>query len=226
MRMRKKKHRDARIEARADLLFVGRDAPGAPAVQFHEKSDSRRAEGVTPYSFPVFLEIGCGKGGFICEMAQNNPGLNFVAAERNPDVIILAMEKAHGLGLENVKFLIADALNLLDYFNPGQVAGIYLNFSDPWHKNYQAHKRLTYKTFLEIYKNILISGAKLIIKTDNKNLFDFSLRSLPANGFEILNQTRDLYSSGFLENNVQTEYEKKFVAEGVKICWMEAVCKK
>ena len=199
MRMRKKKHRDARIEARADLHFNA------------------------DFSTPVFLEIGCGKGGFICQLAQNNPELNFVAVERNPDVILLAMERAANLGLKNVRFLMIEARNMADYFSAEQVAGIYLNFSDPWHKNYQAHKRLTYKAFLEIYKKILIPGAKLVLKTDNEKFFDFSVRSLSDNGFEILNQTRDLYSSEFSENNVQTEYENKFVAEGIEICRVEAV---
>ena len=198
MRMRKKKHRDARIAARADLYFDG------------------------SFGMPVFLEIGCGKGGFICGLAQSYPEYNFVAVERNPDVMVLAMEKAAGLGLKNARFLIADAEDLAAHFAPGQVAGIYLNFSDPWHKNYQAHKRLTYKTFLEIYKELLIPGSRLIMKTDNYNLFKFSLRSLSDNGFQILSQTCDLYSSGFPENNVRTEYEEKFISEGVKICRLEA----
>lgn len=202
MRMRKKKHRDARIQSHADLLF--------------------NAE-VENFSTPVFLEIGCGKGGFICELAKLNPDANFVAVERNPDVMVLGMENAASMGLANVRFLQANAERLAEYFAPGAVAGIYLNFSDPWHKRYQAAKRLTYKSFLELYKNIMTPGARLIMKTDNINLFDFSVKSLSENGFTILNQTRDLYSSEFLEGNVQTEYEKKFVAEGVKICRIEAV---
>ena len=202
MRMRKKKHREARIQAAAPLLFNPED-----------------------FNYPVFLEIGCGKGGFICELAQAKPDANFVAIEKNSDVMVLAMEKAAGLGLKNVRFLIADAGNLADYFAPATVAGIYLNFSDPWHKRYQAHKRLTYRTFLDIYKKILILGAGLVIKTDNRNLFDFSVRSLTENGFVIVNCTQDLYASDFLDGNIQTEYEKKFVAEDVKIFRIEAVCK-
>jgi len=208
--MRKKKHRDARIEARADLLYIGRSDPDAPLVQAGDAN------------FPVFLEIGCGKGGFICELAESKPNINFVALERNPDVLVLAMERAHNLDLKNVRFLMGDAENLADYFEPGQIAGIYLNFSDPWHKNRQAHKRLTYKDFLDIYKNIMMPGAKIIMKTDNVNLFDFSVRSLVNNGFKVINQTRDLYSSEFLAGNVATEYERKFVSEGVKICRLEA----
>lgn len=202
MRMRKKKHRDTRIQARADLYFI-----------FEKKE----------FNTPVFLEIGCGKGSFVCELALNNPDSHFIAIEKNPDVMVLAMERAESMGLKNVRFLIADAENLTEYFEPSTIAGIYLNFSDPWRKNYQVHKRLTYKTFLDIYKRILIPESKIIMKTDNQNLFNFSLKSLSDNGFEILNQTRDLYSSEFLIGNVQTEYEKKFVGEGVKICRLEAV---
>jgi len=204
MRMRKKKHRNSRIESCSDLLFC------FDAFDF---------------KLPVFLEIGCGKGGFICELARLNPDFNFVALERNPDVAVLAMEMAAGLGLNNLRFIIGDAIGLDTYFKPSEVSGIYLNFSDPWHKNYQIHKRLTYKSYLEIYKRILIPGSKIIMKTDNQPFFDFSVRSLSANGFEILNQTRDLYSGEFSEckGNIQTEYEKKFVGEGVKICRVEAV---
>jgi len=204
--MRKKKHRDARFQARADLCFE-------PA-EFADK-----------FKPPVFLEIGCGKGGFICELAQGHPNANFVAVEKNLDVMVLAMEKAAELGLTNVRFLSADAKNLAEHFAPAIVGGIYLNFSDPWHKRYQASKRLTYKTFLEIYKSILIPEAKLVMKTDNQNLFSFSVKSLAENGFEILSQTRDLYGEGISDGNVQTEYEKKFVAEGVAICRLEAVMK-
>jgi tRNA (guanine-N7-)-methyltransferase len=198
--MRKKKHREARIQAKAEFLY-------------------------NSYNFapPVFLEIGCGKGDFICEMARTNPGSNFVAVEKNLDVMVLAMEKAADLGLKNLLFSFGYAEKLDGYFPPATVAGIYLNFSDPWHKRYHAGRRLTHKTFLDIYKRILIPGAIIIMKTDNKNLFDFSVKSFSENGFTVINQTRDLYSSGFSEGNVQTEYEKKFVAEGVPICRLEAV---
>ena len=198
MRLRKKKHRDARLEACAGLYF---------------DSGFRK---------PVFLEIGCGKGGFICGLACDNPDINFAAVERNPDVILIAMEKARGMGLKNLRFINDEAENLADYFGPEQVAGIYLNFSDPWHKNYQVRKRLTYKTFLDIYKNILVPGSKIIMKTDNRKLFDFSVKSLYDNGFLIFSLTHDLYSDGVPDDNIQTEYEKKFVGQGIKICRLEA----
>jgi len=210
--MRKKKHRDARIAARADLLFLSGS----------DSSEIDLRHGFLDTCVPVFLEIGCGKGGFICELAGREPVLNFVAMERNLDVLVLAMEQAYNLGLGNVRFLMGEAERLADYFAPGQIAGIYLNFSDPWHKNRQAHKRLTHKYFLEIYKRVLRPGASIIMKTDNTNLFDFSLRSFAANGFKIISCTRDLYSSEFLAGNVATEYERKFVSDGVNICRLEA----
>ena len=198
MRMRKKKHRDARLAACKCVHFA------------------------SDFKLPAYLEIGCGKGGFICATALANPELNFVAVERNPDVMLLAMERAVSLGLANLRFIIGDAENLAEYFKPDEVSGIYLNFSDPWHKNCHAHKRLTHARYLDIYKIIMAPQAKLVIKTDNLPFFNYTLRSLQANNFDIISQTRDLYSCEDLYNNVQTEYEQKFISEGVKICRVEA----
>jgi len=115
--------------------------------------------------------------------------------------------------------------NLEEYFGDFKISKIYLNFSDPWHKRYQANKRLTSPVFLEIYKKILKPEAKIIMKTDNKNLFDYSLKSLPANGFKLENTTHDLYNSEFFnpEENIQTEYEKNFVSQSIPICYLEAI---
>ena len=203
MRMRKKKHTDERIQACFDYIFT-------PCNNGNVRK--------------TYLEIGCGKGDFICAMAQNFPGINFVAVERNTDVIITAIEKAKSLNLPNVKFMIIDAINLADYFAPEKISRIYLNFSDPWHKRYQHNKRLTYPDFLGIYKKILEPDAKIILKTDNKDFFDYSIKSLSSNGFLIQHKTYDLYNSEFLDGNIQTEYEKNFVSRNISICYLEAVC--
>jgi len=200
--MHKKKNTDKRIQACMDYCYYFDGV----------KSDS-----------PVFLEIGCGKGAFICENAQNFPDINFAAVEKISDVIVMAMEKAKSLNLQNVKFLTADAKNLGDFFAPGQISRIYLNFSDPWHKRYQYNKRLTAPFFLEIYKKILKPGANIILKTDNVGFFDFSVKNLSLNGFDVKNKTYDLYAGEFLDGNVQTEYEKNFVEQNMKICYLDAV---
>ena len=203
MRMRKKKNAEKRISACENFMdwrsmFAG-DAP-------------------------VHLEIGCGKGDFICAMAKKFPEINFVAVEKITDVIVTALEKAQSENLPNVRFFIVDAKNLADFFESQTISRIYLNFSDPWHKRYQQNKRLSSAQFLAVYKKILKGEAEIMLKTDNKDFFDFSAKSFLANGFEIKNKTYDLYNSEFFdpENNIQTEYEKNFAAQNIPICYLEA----
>ena len=209
MRMRKKKHTDERIQACIDYIY-------------HDNMPAYDDKPVYPVC-PVYLEIGCGKGDFICAMAQKFPDINFIAVEKISDVAVIAIEKAKNFNLPNVKFMIADAKNLADCFDSGQISRIYLNFSDPWHKRYQHNNRLTAPAFLEIYKKILNPDSKIILKTDNKDFFDYSVKSLSSNGFIIEHKTYDLYSSEFIENNIQTEYERNFVSQGIKICYLEAI---
>ena len=202
MRMRKKKNADTRMQACADFL----------------NWQEMFAEGK-----PVHLEIGCGKGDFICAMAKRFPGINFVAVEKITDVIVTAVEKAKSANLPNVKFLVSDAKELGCLFAPQSIFAIYLNFSDPWHKRYQHDKRLTSARFLEVYRKILVPGAYVVLKTDNRDFFDFSAKSLSANGFELIKKSYDLYNSDFFEpaDNIQTEYERNFAAQGVPICYIE-----
>jgi len=202
MRMRKKKHTGERIQACLEYL------------NYNYMFDAGRE---------IYLEIGCGKGEFICDMAQKYPDVNFIAVEYIADVIVMAMEKVKSMYLSNVKFLIENALNLEKHFPENQISALYLNFSDPWRKRYQWHFRLTHKNFLEIYKKILKPGAKIMLKTDNKDFFDFSVKSFTSNGFTIENQTYDLYNSEFVNGNIQTEYEKKFVEQNVPIYYLIAV---
>jgi len=206
MRMRKKKHADERIQVCVDSGYM----------RWHVLFEQGK---------PVFLEIGCGKGDFICGTALKFPDINFIAVEKNSDVIMFAMEKAKSLNLHNVKFIITDAKELENHFEPETISRIYLNFSDPWHKRYQHNNRLTSPVFLDSYKKFLKPNAEIILKTDNKDLFDFSLKTLTSNGFEITNKTYDLYSSEFFDfnGNIQTEYEKKFVEQNIPICYLSAV---
>ena len=204
MRMRKKKHAEERIQVCIDSGYM----------QWNVLFENDK---------PVHLEIGCGKGDFICSMALKFPDVNFIAVEKSTNVVVIAMEKAKNLNLTNIKFIIADAKELEHHFKPETISCIYLNFSDPWHKRYQQNNRLTSPVFLDIYKKFLKPNAKIILKTDNKDLFDFSVKTLPLNGFEIIDKTYDLYNSDFLNGNVQTEYEKKFVEQGVNICYLSAV---
>lgn len=171
---------------------------------------------------PIHIEIGCGKGSFVCGMAQKYPEVNFIAIEKVEDVIVMAMEKAMGLGLENVRFMDMDAEKIDEFFGKGEISRIYLNFSDPWKKNKQAKRRLTHKNFLDRYKKVLNNGDYIWFKTDNRQLFEFSLNSFAAENFKLENITLDLHNSRF-EGNVITEYEQRFLDLGQPIYRLEAV---
>ena len=203
MRMRKKKHGAERLMACGDIVVTD------PAELFGNG---------TVYE----LEIGCGKGGFISGLAERYPDKNFAAMEKVTDIIMFAAEKAKANEQTNIKFINADAKNLAEYFDKGQVSRIYLNFSDPWPKKGYYKRRLTYAGFLDTYKSILCEGGAIFMKTDNVTLFDFSLESFAANGFDVRNVTRDLHNSEFNEGNIMTEYEKNFSEQGIPICRLEA----
>ncbi len=208
MRMRKKKHGAERIEAVSHLLIV-------PDEEFAHEPQSAFAE-----RRPLHLEIGCGKGNFAVGMSAIHHDVNFIAMEKIADVACLALEKAERAKEDrpdNLRFIIGDAKNLTEYFPEHSVDCIYLNFSDPWPKAGHAKRRLTYKSFLEIYKKLLKDGGMLKLKTDNMGLFDFSLESFEEFGLEIVWQTRDLHNSEKNEGNVMTEYEKNFSEKGQPI---------
>lgn len=204
MRMRRKKHGAERIAACSEILIPTPQSTMNPCEYFS-----------TPR--PLCLEIGCGKGDFAVGMAQKHPEWNFIAMERVPDVACLALEKAmvkKDLRPDNLRFLIGDAQNLCDWFPPHSIDRIYLNFSDPWPKKGYAKRRLTHEGFLNRYREILVPGGYLLLKTDNVGLFEFSLEEFERCGLHIEWQTRDLHASELAQSNVMTEYERNFSSKG------------
>ena len=170
---------------------------------------------------PIHMEMGCGKGGFITALAEKNPDVNYIAIEKNGDVLVLAMEKAVNLGLENVRFIYGDATFLNDIVAPGEIIRLYINFCDPWHKTGHAKRRLTHRNYLELYKNLLTpKKGEVFFKTDNKKLFEFSLNECADLGLKMRNITLDLHNSGY-EGNIMTEYEKLFSDQGMPIYRLE-----
>ncbi len=163
------------------------------------------------------LEIGCGKGTFICEMARRHPEKFFVAIEKVPDVALLAMEKAKAAELSNVRFICGDAGTLCEAFDDGELNEIYLNFSDPWPKKGHAKRRLTHRNFLAVYDKILAPDGTVYFKTDNRGLFDFSLEEMTEYGLELSDITYDLHNSEYEADNIHTEYENTFSARGFTI---------
>ena len=224
MRMRKKKNLESRMQNVSEYVIL------------HENTNRFRLPESERYAFldlnkifnnnnPLYLEIGCGKGTFITEMAKRNPNCNYIGVEILANVIVMAGEMAKSKNLENVKFFNMGA-ELLQYFlKENTVSGIYLNFSCPYPKKQYENHRLTYKYFLDIYKKLMVDGARIYLKTDNVGFFDYSINSLTENGFTLENVTRDLYSTPFISQNIATEYETKFVAQGIKINRLECYLK-
>ena len=204
MRMRKKKHTEDRMLACSEILVT---EPAAMKGKWKERSEGK----------PVYLEIGCGKGTFVCETAKRNPDNFYIAIEKVRDVLVMAMEKSYNAELKNVVFADVDAEKLGEVFEDGELAGIYLNFSDPWPKKKHAKRRLTYRTFLELYRKVLCDGGVVCFKTDNRPLFDFSLEEMAECGFTLTDLTYDLHNSEYAKDNVITEYEANFSAKGFSI---------
>lgn len=210
MRMRRKKHREERIDACSELLIANIE---------DYKNDIKQVFGDDK---PLRLEIGCGKGKFILETAMQNPHINFIAVEKCSDVLVLALEKIKNAGLTNVRFVEGDVnqLSCLDTVSKFEV--IYINFCDPWKKSGYAKRRLTHANFLSLYEKWLEKDGTIHFKTDNQMLFEFSLNSFSDYGLRLKNITLDLHNSKF-EGNVMTEYETNFTNLGQPIYRCEAI---
>ena len=154
----------------------------------------------------------------ITTLAQQNPDINYIGIEKFSSVLIRAIEKMEELELKNLKFIRMDAEKIEDTFNKEEIDKIYLNFSDPWPKDRHAKRRLTSKEFFKRYDNILKKDGVVEFKTDNNDLFDFSLEQIPEAGWNIVEYTRDLHNNEKMnEGNIMTEYEERFSKMGNNI---------
>ncbi len=203
MRMRKKKNLIPRMEACAALWVKD---PGAQRGKWRELKPGARL---------LRLELGCGKGRFTAETAAAHPEDLYVAVERVPDAMVIAMERCRDMGLTNVFFIDGDAAALSDCFAPDEVDLIYINFCDPWPSVKHAPRRLTHQNFLRGYREVLKDGGQIHFKTDNRALFEWSLFQFPKAGFRLSEVTRDLHGHGI--RGVMTDYEEKFHAMGTPI---------
>ena len=212
MRMRKKKNSESRLLACEKYLLKTENIIDDPSARMGGKMDK------------VFLEIGAGKGGFACAMAERHSDAAYYAMERVTDCVVLCAEKASSgeFGeLKNLRFLIDTADNLMHIFPRGSVDAIFLNFSDPWSKKGYAKRRLTHRRYLAMYMNLLRDGGVIRFKTDNVGLFDFSLEEIEAMGLTPAIVTRDLHTSEWNEGNIMTEYERNFSEQGMTINMLE-----
>lgn len=169
---------------------------------------------------PIHIEVGMGKGRFIMDLATLNPNINYIGIERYTSVLLRAVQKMNENPLDNVHFLCIDAATLPEIFGKDEVDRIYLNFSDPWPKDRHARRRLTSSDFLNRYDQFLSPNGRIEFKTDNQDLFSFSLQEIEESEVWHLDAfTRDLHNDSALnQGNVMTEYEEKFSSIGNPIC--------
>ncbi len=175
---------------------------------------------------PVHIEIGCGKGRFSTQLALRNPNINYVAIEKDEQIVGYAVREARilreeGNELKNIAYLTGDAKELKEYFGIGEIKRVYLNFSDPWRERKKWEKRrLTHRGFIETYKELLNGEGSIFFKTDNRALFEFSLNEFAHCDLKMKNITLDLHNSDY-EGNIMTEYEEKFSSKGMPIYRVE-----
>ncbi len=209
MRRRKVKGADIKLLSYKD--YVLRDNIEALKGKWNEKFNNNN---------PIHVEFGTGRGKFITTLATQNPDINYIAFEIKEEVLIKGVEKAVEANLNNILFAWADVKNILDYFDEDELSRVYVNFCDPWPKKRWAKRRLTHTNFLNMYEKVLNENGELHFKTDNQNLFEFSLNEISANDWQLKNISLDLANSDF--ENVTTEYEDKFMSYGMKIYRCEA----
>ncbi|UXS22674.1 tRNA (guanosine(46)-N7)-methyltransferase TrmB [Staphylococcus delphini] len=208
MRMRNKPWAESYLTEHNDIV----DLEGVHAHEVSEWFEQQQ---------PIHIEVGSGMGKFITTLAQQNPHINYVAIERDKNVMIRVLDKVRELNLTNIKLLCNDAVILTDYFRQGEVDRIYLNFSDPWPKKRHAKRRLTYRSFLALYQQILREDGELHFKTDNRGLFAYSLESMSQFGMYFTKINLNLHQEDD-GDNIPTEYEHKFAEKGSRIYRMEA----
>lgn len=164
---------------------------------------------------PVFVEIGMGKGDFIYQNALKHPENNYIGIEKFPSVLAAAINKINKQEkLDNLKLMHYDALELLNVFEKGEIDHLFLNFSDPWPKKRHAKRRLTSPDFLSVYRQLLKKDGLIEFKTDNRGLFEYSLQSVTENHYHLDYVSLDLHNSPEAEDNIMTEYERKFSVNG------------
>ena len=193
-----------------------RDVIAESALVVHEPEKQKgNWQQVFGNDHPIHIEIGMGKGRFICEMAKIHPDINYIGIEKYSSVLLRAIQKMEEEPLPNLLFIRMDAESIDEVFAGDEVDRIYLNFSDPWPKDRHAKRRLPSKEFLTRYDRFLKKDGVLEFNTDNRGLFDFAVEELPQAGWKLVKITYDLHhDEEMMQGNVMTEYEQKFSSMG------------
>lgn len=209
MRVRNRKGATELLEANPQYVILN---PAEAKGKWHEIFGNKH---------PIHIEVGSGKGTFVSEMAKAHPEINYIGIDIQKSVLSYALDKVLVADVPNIKLLWVDGSDLTNYFENGEIDRLYLNFSDPWPKKRHEKRRLTYKSFLDTFKQILPEHGEIHFKTDNRGLFEYSLVSFSQYGMKLNDVWLDLHASDF-ENNVMTEYEQKFANKGQVIYRVEA----
>ena len=219
MRMRRRADMTGRLE-KAGKYFILTEESVANVTEALKTKEYFDLSKIFDSERPLVLEIGCGQGSFACQYATLNPSVNYLALERISNVIITGVERAIASNIPNLRFWRGRAECISKYLMPNSVKKIFLNFSTPLPKQGYAKQRLTSERFLKIYQEILVENGEIEQKTDDRDFFEFSLESLKNNGFEIVEEIRDLHATN--RENIVTEYENKFVNMGLPIYYLRA----
>ncbi|MGB5823204.1 MAG: tRNA (guanosine(46)-N7)-methyltransferase TrmB [Proteocatella sp.] len=213
MRYRKpKNYKDKILEFDGDIIINSEEETKGRWHLFFENEN------------PIFVEIGMGKGKFILEHAVRNPDINYIGIEKIEPLIIGTAKNIKEMNLKNIKLISINANFIEDYFDESEISKIFLNFSDPWPKKRNANKRLTHTNMLKKYENILKSDSNIEFKTDNRDLFEFSVCETSNVNHKIEELQLDLHNHQFENDDeriIKTEYENKFVDMGKKIYRMK-----
>lgn len=205
--MRTRNNPNAKNELNEEIRFIDNKEKLQEVLKKDENKEKK-----------IYLEIGMGKGDFISKLAALDTENIYIGVEISMSVLATAIKKiklyenVNNISLNNLYFMSFDAIKLDEYFDKNQIEKIYLNFSDPWPKKRHYKRRLTYKDFLEKYKYILIEDGGIEFKTDNRELFEFSLISMQNFGMKFLEVYLDLHKTDIF--NIETEYERKFSVNG------------
>lgn len=216
MRIRKKPHTDEKLQNFLDFVTV-------EEIGEEKKGTWKKIFG-DDLTKDLYVELGMGKGDFITQFAERNPDKNFIGLEMEKEVVLKAARKIAEKNLKNIRLAVFDINKITEIFADHEVDRLYINFCDPWPKKRHAKRRLTYIKFLEMYRNILKPNGEIHFKTDNRNLFDFSLEQFAEIGFEVREVNFDLHKNEPAEN-IRTEYENKFSSQGVPINRCVAIVK-
>ena len=174
---------------------------------------------------PIYLELGCGNGDYTISNSKNYPNYNFIGIDIKGSRLWKGAKYLENNNVKNALFLRIQIENILDFFDENEVKEIIISFPDPRPKKRDVKKRLTNLKFLDLYHKIILNGGKLMLKTDDKDLFDYSIDQIKDSKFKQLKYSDNLYSSNEFEyiKDVKTKYEKKFLDQGKTIKFYECL---